>query len=209
MTMPSAPTSSIAVQRPLAEPHLALLREVGSDRVPHSGRTLLAHLRGTHDMLAAWGNPGPVCLAGLFHSIYGTNAFRHRSLSLDARPRLRFAIGERAERLAYLFCTVDRPRALVEALNRGVTDLRAVAGGDEPVDGSELRALVEIECANLIEQGSRSGALRQLWCRAVDAPVRAAGRLLSPAGHAAVRSYLARLTATSPPRVTASGATMQ
>ena len=172
----------------IAPAHLELLRAAAADRTPHSGRTLLDHLRGTHDLLTAWGNPEPVCLAGLFHSIYGTNAFRHRAFGAADRPRVRAVVGVRAERLAHLFGVVNRPQALIEAWDRGapVPHLTA-AGGAAPVNRADLLALIEIECANLIEQNSGSPALRQIWCRAVDAR-----GLISPGAYAAVKRVLAR-----------------
>ena len=97
-----------------------LLHSCGSEQAPHSGRTLLLHLQGTHDLLKTWGNPPCVCLAGLFHSIYGTNAFRRRSLGADQRPSLRAAIGVEAEALAWIFCSIQRPRAILRALQGGV-----------------------------------------------------------------------------------------
>ena len=93
-----------------------LLHSCGSEQAPHSGRTLLLHLQGTHDLLKTWGNPPCVCLAGLFHSIYGTNAFRRRSLGADQRPSLRAAIGVEAEALAWIFCSIQRPRAILLAV---------------------------------------------------------------------------------------------
>ena len=51
------------------------------DRVPvkgmeHFGRPFREHLIGTHDLLDQWQNSENVCLAGLFHSVYGTKTFR-------------------------------------------------------------------------------------------------------------------------------------
>jgi hypothetical protein len=73
---------------------------------------------------------------GLFHSIYGTVHFRHQSWPLSDRA----TIGDEAENLAYLFCTLDRPRVLVE---------KAAAGSRAAV----LLDLLEIEAANLLDQG--------------------------------------------------------
>src|SRR5205807_2348343 len=49
-----------------------------------------------------------LCRAGMFHSIYGTQLFQGFKLPLERRPELREVIGERAERLAYLNCAMDR-----------------------------------------------------------------------------------------------------
>ena len=51
--------------------HMTLLEELGAHTNSHSRRTLLDHLLGTHDLLVEWENEPDVCVAGLFHSIYG------------------------------------------------------------------------------------------------------------------------------------------
>jgi hypothetical protein len=91
-------------------------------------------------LLRGWGAREPVCLAGLFHSIYGTVHFRHQSWPLSDRATIVNVIGDEAENLAYLFCTIDRPRVLVE---------KAAAGSRAAV----LLDLLEIEAANLLDQG--------------------------------------------------------
>jgi hypothetical protein len=109
-------------------------------RTLHSGCSLLDHLRGTYELLPSWGAHEPVRLAGLFHSIYGMVHFRHQIWPLDDRPTIAGIIGDEAEQLAYLFCTIDRPRALVERWGRG-------SRADVLLD------LFEIEAANLLDQG--------------------------------------------------------
>jgi hypothetical protein len=41
-----------------------------------TGEDFLSHLTGVEAVLRDWGEPEPVCLAGLFHSIYGTEGFQ-------------------------------------------------------------------------------------------------------------------------------------
>lgn len=140
-------------------PHeaIALLRQCGSMQQPHSGRTLFDHLARTYRMLRSWSNPEPVCLGGLFHSIYGTNAFKHQSLPEDQRPLLQNLIGIEAEHLAWRFCNVDRPRTILAAIGQ-----RELA--------PDWNALAEIEAANLIEQGVTSRSVRDLFCAGLDQP---------------------------------------
>jgi hypothetical protein len=143
---------------------MSLLRQCGAMQRPHSGRTLLDHLVGTHELLRAWGNSSSVCLGGLFHSIYGTNAFRHESLSERDRPLLRGVIGYEAESLAWDFCHVDRPAAIIAAIHQGRDHSAAnPASMLGSVVGPDWISLAEIEVANLLEQGSHSPALRQLF----------------------------------------------
>ena len=122
--------------------HRDFLMSLGAGTTPHSGRVLFEHLKGVHDLLRDWDNVDDVCIAGLYHSIYGTNTFKH--VSFDSRDRLREVIGERAELLVHYFSTKDRP--LFETVD------------DEP---TRLQ-LMEIEAANLLEQGSTGRWLRKL-----------------------------------------------
>jgi hypothetical protein len=132
--------------------HLALLEALGTEGKAHSSRTLLHHLKGTHDLLDAWGNPQPVCVAGLFHSVYGTAYFRRPSIAFAQRERVRATIGVTAELLAYLFCTTERDDFFDQA-DPAAPTLRLRSDGSRiPVTPATLSALVEIEVANLIEQ---------------------------------------------------------
>ncbi len=88
--------------------HMALLEQLGAHVTSHSRRTLLDHLQGTHDLLAQWGNEPEICIAGLFHSVYGTYAFNKRSADMSMRDEIRDVIGTQAERMVYLFCVTDR-----------------------------------------------------------------------------------------------------
>ena len=82
---------------------------LGTDSVPHSGdKGFLAHLIGVYRDLESWGCDRDVCRAGLFHSIYGTELFRKFGLELDRRDEVRQLIGERAERMAFVNCVMDR-----------------------------------------------------------------------------------------------------
>ena len=81
---------------------------LGTDQVPHTEGYFLAHLVGVYRELKAWGAEGPVCCAGMFHSIYGTEMFQDFSLSLERRDEVRQLIGERGEHLAYLNCAMVR-----------------------------------------------------------------------------------------------------
>ena len=110
--------------------HLQQLHELNTDENPHSGGALLDHLRGTHDYLEAWGNDEAVCVGGLFHSIYGTQSYETESASLDDRQRIRTVIGERAERLAFLFSMTIRA-GFFESLGEDSANLRDRATNEE------------------------------------------------------------------------------
>lgn len=66
------------------------------------------HLKGVQSILRFWDSPEHITNAGLFHSIYGSEGFQGFSLPLSERPALQKLIGVEAEKLAFVFCMVDR-----------------------------------------------------------------------------------------------------
>jgi hypothetical protein len=80
--------------------------------LPHSGRSLWDHLKGTWKLLSDAGYPQYICDAGLFHSVYGTRQYRYQCVSFEKRDDIADLIGLRAENLVYYFCVIDRPRVL-------------------------------------------------------------------------------------------------
>jgi hypothetical protein len=122
--------------------HREFLISLGAQQTPHSGRSLFEHLKGTYDLLRDWDNEHHVCIAGLFHSIYGTKTFKHQSMT--DRGELIKLIGVKAELLVHYFATKDRP--LFNSIE----------------DKDVRRNLLEIEAANLLEQGGNANTLRKL-----------------------------------------------
>jgi hypothetical protein len=146
----------------LVDDKIAEFLHTHTANVGHSGRTLFKHLVGTHDLLKHHGEPDYVCLAGLFHSIYGTNIFTHASVPPTQREVIKDLIGEPAERLAYIFCTCDRPAALIEAAARGEPYyvLNRHDRSVVPLSSGDMRSLLAVEGANLEEQGVVSKVVR-------------------------------------------------
>jgi hypothetical protein len=113
---------------------------------------LLDHLLGARALLAAWGARQPVCDAGLFHSVYSTEAYKAAALPLDRRDEVRALIGEEAERLAWLFCVMERDTfdanlartAGLELTNRLTSERISLSHG-------EFVDLVNLSCANTLE----------------------------------------------------------
>jgi hypothetical protein len=172
-----------------------LIDQAHADRTGHSGRNLYAHLQGTYHLLQAWHNAEPVCLAGLFHSIYGTWHFRYTSFPIERRDVVRDLIGEHAEFLAYVFCVAERPKEFIGSIGSqdiGVTD--HYRKEKIRLSNSQLADLLEIETANLIEQGGKiAGLLRSLGHGDI-----------SPGARAAIAGYLAQLRSrarSSPPNL--------
>lgn len=138
-----------------------LLQSVGVPDYAHSGRTLRDHLKGTFALLRSWGCDEVTCVAGLLHSIYGTNAFGCSCLDTSERPRLRQLVGDDIENLVYLFCASERPRAFLMAIvDSQIAD--RFEGSMHEVSRDVLQKLMAIECANLIEQSDQSGFLALL-----------------------------------------------
>jgi hypothetical protein len=148
------------------EKYLKLLERLRLNRVSHSGRDLRQHLVGTWQLLNQWHMPQPVCVAGLCHSLYGTNVFRVSVLHRPSdRRRLASIIGPRAEHLVYLFSLIDRPRALLSVDKRADKVGIKVSGARSVVAVSKRTyiSLLAIELANLIEQGSQWPFLEKLY----------------------------------------------
>tara|TARA_B100000780_G_C21021427_1_gene409390 strand:- start:204 stop:614 length:411 start_codon:yes stop_codon:yes gene_type:complete len=86
------------------------LKSIGSDKIEHSGATLLEHLIGTSEKLKEMGAPQYLQDAGLFHSVYGTVYFRPDDGLVEDRQGVKDLIGDQAEEIAYWFCILDKPR---------------------------------------------------------------------------------------------------
>lgn len=146
----------ISVARFGYDPFEDTLKQFHTDTTSHSGRTLLEHLRGTRRILRDWGMPDHVQIAGLFHSIYGTNIFQVKSAAFEDRDLLEGLIGKEAERLAYLFCVTNRPDAFLAGLRNGSFTHAYMRNRHSQelveVRFHELLDLLVIEAANHIEQ---------------------------------------------------------
>ena len=175
---------------------MALLDEVGAVDVEHPSGTLMQHLRGTYDVLETWASPEHLCLAGLYHSVYGTEMFQRETIPVDARRRVQEAIGERAEELAFLYCAIRRS-SLYENLRRGMPHAVEDRSGQRiPLRGVEqLSELLILDVANRLEQvdrvstsATRRAQDREIYERAVPllpaAAVDALRRALPEMSHA-------------------------
>ncbi len=165
-TVPSvAQSPGLRATRPAVDPtlerQLAFLRAHGAADTAHSRGTLLEHLSGTRMLLARWGNDADTCAAGLFHSVYGTYVFSHAIVGQEARGSVRAVIGEHAERLAWIFCTVDRRSFFARDPAGGATLAGADGSDTSTVDRATLARLVEIEAADTVEQLPRRKPRRQ------------------------------------------------
>lgn len=107
--------------------------------MPHSGSTLFSHLMNTFYILKNFGLPEKTCLAGMFHSIYGTESYQLRSdVSEDKIIDL---IGNEANDLVKIFSQPNRYENIVNNRLNLNKDVRL--------------ALLHVEYANAIEQARR------------------------------------------------------
>ncbi len=165
------------------------LRGLGTEDVPHSGeKGFLAHLIGVFRDLESWNCELDVCRAGLFHSIYGTELFRKFSLSQERRGEVRDLIGERAERIAFVNCLMDRSTfdALLES--DGPYRIRNRETGEMmELSHADYDDLVRVHLCDWLEQVERSNR----WDYRRDAFRRMAQRLNGVALEAYDRTYAA------------------
>ncbi len=137
--------------------------------VRHGTQSLEAHLVNTFHILAAWKQPLRVQYAGLVHSVYSTDVFNHQTFSMNERDHIRALVGEDAERLAHLFCTIDRRELLlaVRASPIDAADTFRVSGrlDGRPVDvtGRDAGDLLAIYMANAAEQSCRPDRNPARW----------------------------------------------
>jgi hypothetical protein len=130
----------------------------GVEQVGHTGKSYLAHLIGVYKLMEMQGCPEEVCRAGMFHSIYGTERFQGFKLPLECRAEVRALIGERAERLAYLNCAMDRStfdRAVKQTGERySFTD--RITGKQVSLSREDFDDLCRIHLYDWLEQVPRS-----------------------------------------------------
>lgn len=68
---------------------------IGTGNIIHNSGDLFGdHLRAVQRVLKEWGEDEELQLAGLFHSIYGTEGFQDFQLSLHRRDDIKKLIGE-------------------------------------------------------------------------------------------------------------------
>ena len=131
---------------------------LGTDSVPHTGeKGFLAHLIGVYRDLESWGCDRDVCRAGLFHSIYGTQKFQQFCLPEERRGEVRQLIGERAERLAYVNCLMDRSTFDRLISSRGPYQIiHRLSGETIEVDEQDFHDLCVVHLCDWLEQVPRS-----------------------------------------------------
>jgi hypothetical protein len=76
--------------------------------IKHSNSNFFNHLIGTFNILKKWKQSEDLCIAGMFHSIYG-NKYFNPNLNVT-REEIKNLIGEKAENLVYKFVNCERDK---------------------------------------------------------------------------------------------------
>lgn len=136
-----------------AKKPLAYLRALRAHDVPHSNHSLLDHLIGTAAVLQGWSCDEPVCLAGLFHSVYGTEGFKTVLVTIDEREDVAKHIGVRAERLSFLFSQMDRRSFYSHVYEKSRSRVRLYDIAEEiDIDWRDQQDIMAMIWANTVDQ---------------------------------------------------------
>ena len=167
------------------------LLAMGADRFAHVSGPLSEHLHRTQALLRQWGNRSAVCLAGLYHAVYGTEGIRGSLVGLDARATIGAIIGDEAEQIAYVYGACARSRFHPRI---GTVDQLRFAdrftGTEYPITASALRDFCELTLANELELATRSDAFRAEYRDELSAFFDRMRGLVSDAGFEAYRRTL-------------------
>jgi hypothetical protein len=126
----------------------------GLDKIGHTGKTYLGHVIAVYKYLERMGCSDEVARGGMFHSIYGTEMFQGFKLPLEDRGKIQKLIGERAERLAYCNCAMDRA-SFDRAAEQGTAPFRfrdRLTGQDVELSREDFDDLCRIHFYDWLEQ---------------------------------------------------------
>jgi hypothetical protein len=163
---------------------LRFLRAANTETMPHSERRLFDHLLGTRQLLVDWGARPALCDAGSFHSIYGTDHYEQNAVPLTMRDEVRRLIGEEAESLVWLFCTMRRETLFENPGQDGNPSVQnRVTGERIPLSGAQFQDLVTLMFANTLEAFPRCS---WFWRRYLRKGLRAYRNLAIPPAQRAI-----------------------
>lgn len=169
---------------------------LGIEKVPHTQKSYLGHLIAVYNFMKDEGCTEELCQAGMFHSIYGTQQFQGFKLPVESRADVRNLIGERAERLAYLNCAMQRETfdAVVTQAEEPYCFRDRLTGDEVRLDRTDFDDLCRIHLYDWLEQAPRSRfgwdyrreAYRNMAERLGPAAIAAFDRVFAMAQHAAL-----------------------
>jgi len=132
---------------------LTFLIENNVHKSTHSNRRSIDHLIGVANLLTNWHCQETLILAGLFHNIYGTSVFNSIVIKINDREKVKRIIGSRAERLAYIYCTVQRKK-LQSIFKEDIPIINIFEDNGEKIilNDVDILNLAILDIANSIEQ---------------------------------------------------------
>ena len=169
----------------------AQLQALGAGEFVHLNGPLSDHLCATENLLREWGNRETLCIAGLYHAVYGTDAIQGQLVGLDYRGTIAGVIGPEAEEIAYLYGACARksfygrigtPQQLLFADRFSQTEY--------PITQSQLRDFCELTLANELELAIASEAFRNKYGAELAKVLRRMKGLVSDAGFRAFGQLL-------------------
>jgi hypothetical protein len=170
------------------------LVQIGASDVAHAGgeKMYLAHAIGVYSDLKKFGCDEDVARVGVFHSIYGTELFQRFTLPLTRRGEVRDLIGERAERLSYYNCAMDRTHfdGQVTKPSGPYSLLDRFQNTETVLSDQDFNDLCTVHLVDWLEQVERSGN----WSYRRDA-YHALARRLGPAAEKAYDAVYAEAPA--------------
>lgn len=169
------------------------LQVLGASELSHLNGTLEQHLRGTESLLREWGAREALCIAGLFHSVYGNEAYGPALAGLDQRERIAEKIGRDAEGLAYLYGACER-QTFYERLGgeRQLAFSDRFSNTEYLITESALAGLCEISLANELDILKSRPQFRSRHRRGSIDPFERMAGLVSAAAFSAFRASSAR-----------------
>jgi hypothetical protein len=170
---------------------LTFLEAHGAGAIEHPGGTLLAHLRRSADLLASWGAPPALTLAGLCHAAYGTDGFPIPLLSTSRRHHLVEVIGTTAEAIVYFYASCDRAVFLPQLGRHDPPWFRdRFTRAEFPPEAEMVRQFVELTIANELDIAAHSAAFAQAQGPALADLFGRCRELASSAANAAMDRFL-------------------
>jgi hypothetical protein len=167
---------------PPTGPRLELLRRLGYGEMMHDSHVpFLSHLIGVRRLLVSWGERPALCDGGLFHSAYGTEYFQPDAPA--SRDDVRAVIGDEAEAIAWVWCTIRRDTITVTAPH---TAIDRGSGETMPLSDQMASDIATLWVADTVEQVARMDPEERAFSQGILRVLHLAG----PQARAAVESVL-------------------
>jgi hypothetical protein len=167
------------------------LQSLGAGEFAHLNGSLELHLHGVEQLLREWGNRPALCLAGLYHAVYGTDAIPGQLVGLEMRSSICAVIGAEAEALAYLYGACARtpffPRI---GTSQQLLFSNRFTAADTLISQRDLQDFCELTLANELELVLASEAFRRQYGVQLSHLFQRMEGLVSPAGFAAFQKAL-------------------